>query len=277
VVIDDNLVSDVLDTLELPFGATNPALMAYHRVFVRRYSNTIGCLAHLPRDLKVLELAAGPYGMTAVLRKHLFDQIELATFGRHGDTTIIRLRVGSDHYCLKETHFNAEAERWPYADESFDLILSCEMLEHLAMDPMNVFAEANRVLRPNGRFFASTPNASSFQNVVKCLAYKPQSLAPHYRAPMSMEGIYQRHNRELTPPALQTMFTAAGFEKESFTTTDSYQFDQCGMDPIRVDTLRSIFGNDMRSDTMNFLGRKARQVTTRYPTTEELYLESDHL
>ena len=276
MVIDDNLIVDVLDSLDLPFGSSNAGLMAYNRVFIHRYANTLACLAHLPRSIKVLELAARPYGMTAALKRHLFDNIELASFGSYGEVDTIKLGVASEYYLLKETHFNAEADHWPYAEETFDLIICCEMIEHLAMDPMNVFAEANRILRPDGRLFVSTPNASSLQNAVKCLAFKAQSLAPHYRAPMNMEGIYQRHNRELTPPALEAMFSAAGFAREVFTTTDSYPLDRCGFDELVIDLLRRVFLADMRCDTMNFLGRKVMPVITRYPTTEDLYLASDH-
>ncbi|WP_147407790.1 class I SAM-dependent methyltransferase [Rhodopseudomonas palustris] len=276
MIIDDNVVLEVLETLELPFGLSNPAYMAYHRVFIRRYSNTLACLVDLPRNLKVLELAASPYGMTAILKRHLFDDLEVANFGQCGETRTVSLKVGANGYCFKETTFNAETDAWPYPDQNFDLIVCCEMLEHLAMDPMNVFAEANRVLRPGGRFFVSTPNASSFQNAVKCLAFKAQSLSPHYRTPMSLAGIYQRHNRELTPPALQALFSAGGFQREAFTTSDSYPFDNCKFDDLLIDQFRRFFSTDMRSDTMNFLGRKVIPVTTRYPTIEDLYLQGDH-
>ncbi len=72
MIFDVSRISRELDVLELPFGDANPAVMAYHRVFVQRHANTINCLKSLPRHLKVLELAAAPYGMTAILRKYLF-------------------------------------------------------------------------------------------------------------------------------------------------------------------------------------------------------------
>jgi len=43
-------------------------------------------------------------------------------------------------------------KRWPCADEAYDLIACCLVLEHIT-DLSHIFAEAARVLEPNGRFF----------------------------------------------------------------------------------------------------------------------------
>ena len=48
-------------------------------------------------------------------------------------------------------------ESIPYADASFDVVVSDNVLEHLD-DPVSVFREVRRVLRPGGVFLAKTPN-----------------------------------------------------------------------------------------------------------------------
>jgi SAM-dependent methyltransferase len=48
------------------------------------------------------------------------------------------------------------AERLPLRDESFDLVLSTEMLEHCP-EPVAVADEAHRVLRPGGTLVLTTP------------------------------------------------------------------------------------------------------------------------
>lgn len=48
----------------------------------------------------------------------------------------------------------------PFADASFDLVLSLWAIEHLA-DPSRSFGEISRVLRPGGMFAFVTPNARS--------------------------------------------------------------------------------------------------------------------
>ncbi len=210
------------------------------------------------------------------MRKYLFEDMALASFGNLGESAIVRVGLHDEMFNFRESKFNAERDTWPYPDESFDLVISCEMLEHLVMDPMHVFSEANRVLRHGGRFFVSTPNASCFQNVVKLLHFQAQSLAPHYRFPANFEGIYLRHNRELTPLALEAMFRAAGFQMERTSTTDSYPFNPYNTEEHQISHLRAIFGDSMRGDTLNYTGIKCGPVEVRYPIEEELYLASDH-
>jgi len=48
-------------------------------------------------------------------------------------------------------------EQLPFAGESFDLVVSVWVLEHLR-DPETVFREVRRVLRPRGHFLFLTPN-----------------------------------------------------------------------------------------------------------------------
>lgn len=49
-------------------------------------------------------------------------------------------------------------ENIPYDDESFDLVFSSNVLEHLEK-PEKVFKEVFRILKPGGTFMAKTPNA----------------------------------------------------------------------------------------------------------------------
>lgn len=51
----------------------------------------------------------------------------------------------------------ADAGRIPYEDATFDVVYSDNVLEHLP-EPLVVFAEVARVLRPGGSFVFKTPN-----------------------------------------------------------------------------------------------------------------------
>jgi len=49
----------------------------------------------------------------------------------------------------------------PYADEQFDVVIANNVLEHLE-DPLKVFREIRRVLKPGGCFIAKTPNRNHY-------------------------------------------------------------------------------------------------------------------
>jgi SAM-dependent methyltransferase len=253
--------------------------MEYHKVFIRRYSNTINAIESLPphANIRALELAASPYGMTALLHQFRFPTLELASFGSvTAPESNIELVIDNRAVMFKQRSFNAEIDNWPYEDASFDWVISCEMIEHLAMDPMHVFAEANRILTQGGRFVVSTPNASSFQNILKIFSFTTASLCPHYRLPSVMENVYQRHNRELTPTALKALFEAGGFSLEKQQSVDNYPLWDCGLEAKFVEDLRQKCGSmDSRGDTLNFVGVKIGGVLDRYPSVDSLYLESD--
>jgi len=53
-------------------------------------------------------------------------------------------------------------ENLPYGDETFDLVICFEVLEHL-FDPKHAVREMRRILRPGGRLLVSVPNAGYFR------------------------------------------------------------------------------------------------------------------
>ncbi len=75
---------------------------------------------------------------------------------------------------------------WPVAEESIDLVLCTEVLEHV-FDPEQLLAEAYRCLRPGGRLFLSVPFSMRWHFI------------PHD---------YWRY----TPSSLRLLLQAAGFE-----------------------------------------------------------------
>jgi len=57
---------------------------------------------------------------------------------------------------------NASALSLPFKNESFDVIVSIHVIEHLSPDDIDVFfSECRRVLKKNGLIFIMTPNALS--------------------------------------------------------------------------------------------------------------------
>ena len=90
-----------------------------------------------------------------------------------------------------------DARRLPFADATFDVVITSEVLEHV-QDDVAAIAEMVRVLKPGGRFAATVP------------AWFPETvnwkLSDEYHAPKSPGG----HVRIYTRTELRAKLTAAG-------------------------------------------------------------------
>ena len=72
----------------------------------------------------------------------------------------------------------ADAQRrLPFKDETFDVVVAGEVVEHLA-NPQAFFDEAFRVLRPGGTLVGSIPNAFRLKNRLRFLAGRNPSDDP---------------------------------------------------------------------------------------------------
>jgi SAM-dependent methyltransferase len=78
-----------------------------------------------------------------------------------------------------ETHWADVEERFPFEDESFDVVVAGELLEHIR-SPEYAAAEARRVLRGGGAFVGSVPNAYRLRNRLRFMrGYPPESDPTH--------------------------------------------------------------------------------------------------
>ncbi|HSS62179.1 MAG TPA: class I SAM-dependent methyltransferase [Candidatus Limnocylindrales bacterium] len=98
-------------------------------------------------DSNVLDLGCGRGGVAEVIWRD------------------VRLAAGVDPDLASLTEHRAAGmpvvrgigENLPFANDSFDLVVSVWVLEHL-VDPLGTFIEVRRVLRPGGHFVFLTPN-----------------------------------------------------------------------------------------------------------------------
>ncbi len=111
-------------------------------------------LAHCTRDAVVLDLGAG----AGILPDMNFRGHVARICGIDLDP-----RVQSNSM-LDEGKL-ADAGRIPYADATFDLVFADNVVEHLA-DPVGVFREVHRVLKPGGVFLFKTPNKTHYMPLI---------------------------------------------------------------------------------------------------------------
>lgn len=76
-----------------------------------------------------------------------------------------------------ETVWADAQRRLPFRDETFDVVVAGEVLEHLA-DPRAFIDEAFRVLRPGGTLVGSIPNAFRLKNRLRFLVGRSPSDDP---------------------------------------------------------------------------------------------------
>jgi len=174
---------------------------------------------------KCLELGANPYFTTYLLQNYTDLELTLANFyhqtGENLETVSYTPTPGSDR--VKQVHsskmFNIETEDFPFETDSFDVVLFCEIIEHLTMNPLAALREIHRILKPGGVLVLSTPNVCRLGNV-----YAMVDGANIYD-PYSGYGPYGRHNREYTRHELHRLLTFAGYEVESSFTADGHPND----------------------------------------------------
>jgi len=106
-----------------------------------------------------------------------------------------------------EAHVIDDAAVLPFPDDSFDLAICIEVLEHL-FSPHAATAEIQRVLRPGGVLIASVPNAVYWRlrvNLVKGV-WNPLGDALAIEQPWR-----DPHIRFFSPTTLARMLTQSGF------------------------------------------------------------------
>lgn len=199
------------------FGAAQAEADGYLADAFDRFRITMALLPELPEGATVLELGSNPYFLTRLLRERGLD-VTCANwfgpdsgFGDRGEQVVTE--SGSVH-AYRFDHFNIEEDRYPYDDATFDLVLFCEILEHLPADPIHALCEINRVLRPGGTVIITTPNASRLSNLLRI------TRGDNVYEELSGYGTYGRHNREYTVDELQQLLTEVGFDVQRVMAVD---------------------------------------------------------
>jgi len=114
------------------------------------------------KGLRILEVACGRGGFVK----------ELARRGAHVtgcDFSLAALRVGKEKLRALGNETSAaliqgDAQALPFGDESFDLVVSCETIEHVP-DVRKALREMWRVARSGAQLFLTTPNYANLMGL----------------------------------------------------------------------------------------------------------------
>jgi SAM-dependent methyltransferase len=249
----------------------HPLSMRYLNMALDRLIVTLGMVPRLQGEVRVLELGAMPYFMTALMMRQFPNyRIDLANEPDRlkedgGRARLIHRGEGID-LNLEYRGFNLETDRFPYEDGRFDIVLYCEIIEHMMYDPTHSLYEIHRVLKPGGQMLITTPNAFRYAHYVQFL--KGDNIYPPY----SGYGPYARHHREFSARELRLLLKECNFEMEELITA----YDPAYHDgKSRLDSMaRWVYDRGLLREQMDVIHLRARAVgkpVYRYPP--ELYLD----
>jgi len=186
---------------------------------------------------------------------------ELDCFDMDGGDTVASQLLKRRFKNIKWLRMRGELrKKWPLKDKSVDLIVSTEVLEHISDFPKGfndkfegsglrfVLKESNRILKPGGTFFISTPNANSALVIAKtALAIEPDNYRPHIR--------------EYTSKELIDVLRLAGFKVEKFKTYHCCSWgDKKDYTPVFEFLLNAHFPVEDRGDTIFIVAKKVSSV-----------------
>lgn len=171
---------------------------------------------YLDPGSKILDFGSGPCDKTAVIQYlgykcsafddlqdewHLMDnnREKIIKFTR---TVNIDFRLASDGYL-------------PFKKESFDMVMSHDVLEHLHDSPRELLNDLAELIKPNGLLFITVPNAVNIRKRISVLMGKTNlpNFATYYWYPNPWRG----HIREYVKTDLKMLCEYLGFKIEELT------------------------------------------------------------
>ncbi len=223
----------------------------------------------LPPRANVLEIGAAPYFMTALLLRYTdFDLSALnEPYWLSVDDGKMTL-ASPAHDFRRVVSFqgaNIELDALPYPDGHFDLVLYCEVIEHLTYDPTWTLYEIHRVLKPEGQLIISTPNPFRYTNILRFLSGK--NIYP----PFSGHGSNARHNREFSVGELRRLLAHCNYAVEETTVIHDGSYDH----PAFLDGIvRGALRIGLLRGQQDVILVRARAVSQpRYGYPDELYTD----
>lgn len=231
---------------------------SYHYGHSRRMARTLEVLLEENPEGQLLEI--GTTGLIPLSLSKL--KPDLRVFGT--DFNLDKPPMGVEKYTLKDqsidiqvARVNIEEDSLKFIDEYFDVVLLCEVIEHMERDPMAMLSQVNRVLKPGGTLIVTTPNATSTRSINKIL----NGYEPYFYMQYQKKGTLYRHNYEYSIHSLSAVLNAAGFDGKVWT-EDSFE------DPIISIPLALMHLNyriENCGDNIFAVMKKVSGVVDRYP------------
>ena len=151
---------------------------------------------------RLLDWGCG-HGQISHLLRERGVEVESFDYREGSDTTLVTL----EHFPDIQAHISGDPVRLPFADDRFDTVLSCGVLEHV-QQPEASLRELHRVLRPGGRLLIyKLPNRLSYLEAIA------------HRAGLYYHGAYP-DDRVYDRRTAISLLNSNGFRVDSFRRTN---------------------------------------------------------
>lgn len=207
----DELANFDMVLTEEASGSPSHYLAEHRHEYVRTVSDILRARPPGDGEVKVLEIGAFfgavcmalsglGYTVTAAdIPEYIEMPEQVARYAKHG---------------IKTKGVRLEQFKLPFEDESFDVLVMCEVLEHLNFNPLPLIKEINRVLAPGGLFYLSLPNYARTKNRVAILRGRAAGITVgefYDQLDPSSSLIANGHWREYTMDEVRQMLEPLGF------------------------------------------------------------------
>ena len=249
----------------LEFCSESPEARQYAETHLGRFVKTVEITPKGAAGDRLLEMGAYMQ-ITPSLAKLGYGEVRgcyLGPLGK-GHTKTVTSTRGESFSCSVD-FFNAESDPFPYEDGYFATVVCCELVEHLAEDPMHMMSEVNRILRPGGAVVMSTPNICSLRAIAGVLTGYHPGIFSKYTARQGGNQLEPRHAREYAPRDVGLLLEAAGFSVAHLDTTPQPRVRPTEWDWVKTILTMHRLSSDLREDVIHAVGKKVGPVKDRYP------------
>ena len=187
----------------------------YFNFHIDRYVDILKYIEHFinlksTSQLKILDV--GPSYQTVLLR-NFFPNTTFDTLGFNHRANNLR---PAEQHLYKDLNQTLE-EPIPKIVENYDLVLCCEVMEHIYTNPVHMLNFFGRMLKSQGVLFIQTPNAVAIHKRIKMLFGRN----PYPK----LEDNRQGHFREYTGREVKDFMNAANLKMEKIRYKNHFGLD----------------------------------------------------